>query len=46
MNADEAATPEQHKAFIDGGIWRVACLSQIDFVVRALAPLPAGKTWS
>lgn len=39
-------TPEQHKAFIDSGIWRVACMSQIDCVVRALAPLPAGKTWS
>ena len=39
-------TPEQHKAFIDSGIWRAACMNQIDFVVRAPAPLPAEKTWS
>jgi C_GCAxxG_C_C family probable redox protein len=42
----EIRTPEQHKAFIDSATWRVTCMSQIDFVVRALAPLAAGKTWS
>ena len=31
---------------IDSATWRVACMSQIDFVVRALVPLAAGKTWS
>jgi C_GCAxxG_C_C family probable redox protein len=39
----EIRTPEQHRAFIDSGIWRVTCMSQIEFVVRALAPLPMGK---
>jgi C_GCAxxG_C_C family probable redox protein len=38
-------TPAQHRAFIDSGTWRVTCMSQIDFVVRALASLPAGTAW-
>lgn len=42
----EIRTPEQHRAFIDSGVWRVACTSQVEFVVRALASLPEGKAWT
>ncbi|MGD0861258.1 MAG: C-GCAxxG-C-C family protein [Candidatus Limnocylindrales bacterium] len=42
----EIRTPEQHRAFIDSGIWRVACMSQIEFVVRALASLPVREAWT
>ncbi len=42
----EIRTPEQHQAFIDSGIWRVRCMSQVEFVVRALAALPGGKAWT
>lgn len=42
----EIRTPEQHRAFIDSGIWRVSCMSQIEFVVRALASLPAEEAWT
>jgi C_GCAxxG_C_C family probable redox protein len=30
-------TPEAHAAFIESGIWRTACMAQIEFAVRALA---------
>ncbi len=37
-------TPEQHQEFIDSGVWRRTCMSQIEFVVRRLvapnAPAP------
>jgi C_GCAxxG_C_C family probable redox protein len=42
----EIRTPEQHQAFIDSGIWREACMSQIEFVVRALVSLPADGDWA
>jgi hypothetical protein len=42
----EIRTPEQHRAFIDSGVWRVACMSQVEFVVRALASLSEGKAWT
>jgi C_GCAxxG_C_C family probable redox protein len=42
----EIRSPEQHQAFIDSGIWRIQCMSQIEFVVRALAVLPGGKAWT
>jgi C_GCAxxG_C_C family probable redox protein len=42
----EIRTPEQHRAFIDSGIWRVSCMSQIESVVRALASLPAEEAWT
>jgi len=32
-------TPEAHAAFIESGIWRTACLRQIEFVVDRLAGL-------
>jgi C_GCAxxG_C_C family probable redox protein len=39
-------TPEQHRAFIDSGTWRVTCMSQVEFVVRALTPAPTGEAWT
>jgi len=42
----EIRTPAQHQAFIDSGIWREACMSQVEFVVRALASLPAEESWA
>jgi C_GCAxxG_C_C family probable redox protein len=32
--------PEQHKQFIMQGVWRVSCMSQIEFVVARLCSLP------
>jgi C_GCAxxG_C_C family probable redox protein len=29
-------SPEQHQDFIDSGVWRQSCMSQIEFVVRRL----------
>jgi C_GCAxxG_C_C family probable redox protein len=34
-------TPEAHAAFIESGIWRTACLRQIEFAVERLAGLAA-----
>jgi C_GCAxxG_C_C family probable redox protein len=42
----EIRTPAQHQAFIDSGTWRRACMSQVEFVVRALASLPAEEAWA
>lgn len=42
----EIRTPAQHRAFIDSGIWREACMSQVEFVVRALASLPTEESWA
>jgi C_GCAxxG_C_C family probable redox protein len=35
----EIRTPEAHAAFIESGIWRTACLRQIEFAVERLAGL-------
>jgi C_GCAxxG_C_C family probable redox protein len=32
-------TPEAHAAFLESGIWRTACMRQIEFVVRRLVSL-------
>lgn len=42
----EIRTPAQHQAFIDSGTWRQACMSQVEFVVRALASLPEEEAWA
>lgn len=38
-------TPGQHQAFLDGGLWRTVCMSQIETVVRRLASLPDDPRW-
>ncbi len=38
-------TPEQHRAFIESGTWRVACMSQIEFAIRNLVDLPVREVW-
>lgn len=35
----DIGTPQQHQDFLDSGIWRQTCMSQVEFVVRKLAPL-------
>jgi C_GCAxxG_C_C family probable redox protein len=35
--ARDIRSPEAHAAFIESGIWRTACMRQIEFVVRRLA---------
>jgi C_GCAxxG_C_C family probable redox protein len=42
----EIRTPQEHRAFIESGVWRVGCMSQIEFVVHALAPLSQDGEWS
>jgi len=37
--------PEQHRQFIDSGIWRDRCMRQIEFVVSYLAPLADRQVW-
>jgi len=39
-------TPEQHRAFLDSGVWRDVCMRQIVFAVRRLAELPDAAVWS
>ena len=38
--------PGEHQAFIDSGLWREACASQIRTVVRHLAVLADDEVWS
>ncbi len=38
-------TLEQHRAFIDSGIWRDRCMRQVEFVVERLSTLPAEPGW-
>lgn len=35
----DLSTEAGHRAFIDGGAWRDACLRQVEFVLASLAPL-------
>ena len=35
----------QHLRFIQGGIWRTRCMSQIELAVRSLAPLADEDRW-
>jgi len=37
--------PGQHEAFIRSGVWRDACLRQIDFAVAAMSRLVAAAAW-
>ncbi len=41
----DLATDAGHKAFIDGGVWRDACMRQVEFAVGALAPLADEPAW-
>jgi C_GCAxxG_C_C family probable redox protein len=36
---------EEHRRFIESGIWRTACMDQIEFAVRKLAPLNDQIVW-
>ncbi len=38
-------TPGGHEAFIRSGIWRERCMGQIEFAVRAVAPLADADEW-
>jgi hypothetical protein len=38
--------PGEHRAFIDSGLWREACASQIRTVVGHLAKLADDETWA
>jgi C_GCAxxG_C_C family probable redox protein len=39
-------TDEQHRTFIESGIWRDRCMSQIEFSVRRLARLADAHEWA
>ena len=39
-------TEAQHRAFIDSGLWRGRCMRQVEFAVRALAPLASEAAWT
>jgi len=36
---------EQHRAFLESGIWRDRCLRQIELSVRRLVPLADEDAW-
>jgi len=37
--------PGGHARFIESGIWRTRCITQIEFALRALAPLADQDAW-
>jgi C_GCAxxG_C_C family probable redox protein len=37
---------EDHDAFLESGIWRTACMEQIEFALDRLAPLVDPDTWA
>jgi hypothetical protein len=37
--------PGGHLRFIESGIWRTRCMTQIEFALRALAPLADQDVW-
>jgi len=39
-------SPDGHRAFIESGVWRTACLARIGTVVARLAELPTQPAWS
>ncbi len=41
----DLATDAGHRAFIEGGVWRGACMRQVEFVVGSLAPLANESAW-
>jgi C_GCAxxG_C_C family probable redox protein len=41
----DISTEAGHQAFIDSGVWRDACLRQVEFVVGSLAPLADETAW-
>ncbi len=34
-----------HEGFLDSGIWETGCQTQIEFVIRRMAPLTDGRGW-
>ncbi len=38
-------TQAQHAAFVESGLWRTQCLSQVEFVVQNLYPLHDEGNW-
>ncbi|MGO9180325.1 MAG: C-GCAxxG-C-C family protein [Candidatus Limnocylindrales bacterium] len=41
----EIRTSAQHQVFLDSGIWRDVCMTQIEFVVTRLGALPDDPIW-
>jgi len=37
LTGRDIRNPEAHRAFVEDGEWRVSCMAQLEFVVRALA---------
>ena len=37
LTGRDIRSPEAHRAFVEDGKWRVSCMAQLEFVVRALA---------
>jgi len=37
---------DQHRQFIESGVWRTVCMAQIEFAIRKLAPLYNRKIWA
>jgi hypothetical protein len=37
--------PGAHSAFVRSGIWQDRCMSQVEFVIRRLAPLADPAAW-
>jgi hypothetical protein len=37
--------PGGHVRFIESGIWRTRCMTQIEFALRALAPFADQEVW-
>ena len=43
--AMDLRAPGGHARFIESGIWRTRCMTQIEFALRALAPLEDQDAW-
>ena len=41
----EIRTPEQHRAFLNSGVWCSACMGQVSFAVRSLSGLASDPMW-
>jgi hypothetical protein len=41
----EIRSAEQHRAFVESGAWRRACMDQVVFAVERLADLDAAPIW-
>jgi len=41
----DISIPEEHDRFIESGVWRTVCMSQIEFVVERLSLLKEPQIW-